>query len=569
MEVVDTVANFFRDDRERRTGYQFKDNNDTTNRYNKKDNTKSSLASAMDSLKSYTSRTTEGMATKTETLHASGIQGLLLDRLVEKVINIAIPSPADDAEGKIGSRVEAGKNRPGLSVPIMSRNFVQMNARLSFPFKMLNEVIRVLNWENPAYTLSIAALLSFVVLKPVPMLSSGPLLYILFVVMVPSYLNTHRPEPWDELGTSNPIPATGPPLKEVEIPKPVPEFSKEFLLNLTDLQNHMVLYVIAYDFIDAFLVKFAFFKDENISAATFMTLFLVSVFNLLYMDTLYKWIPFKLFILAFGWSFIILLHPNFRDSFLGYFYSEETRIRLLTFSNNLEKLVNEYWDHYEPRENRQAAIFEIQKFNKQAKAWETVCYSPDDFTLLAKSRIAQQSLESTALSLSDVKAPQEWEWISKYDWVLDLDPRKWVNEGIVQHVDVDTETKWVYDLSYDGNRGQYRRRRWIRLCTRIRQLDTMKDSNDYDIYDELGMKEMERYTGVSLTSMHGLSRRNSITNTNSPHLMEKRESEISGSNLQPDGHVSNVDTQIPKAMEAVDPGSKAVKSLTHVLNSHS
>lgn len=106
----------------------------------------------------------------------------------------------------------------------------------------------------------------------------------------------------------------------------------------------------------------------------------------------------------------------------------------------------------------------------------------------------------------DVKSPRGWEWSEK-KWALDLWSREWVEERIITGVEVETEgERWVYDIRYEGQeedpvgvmdtgsssnvgsvrgkkgvpisweeasevdgagrRGEWRRRRWVRMVKR-------------------------------------------------------------------------------------------------------
>jgi len=99
----------------------------------------------------------------------------------------------------------------------------------------------------------------------------------------------------------------------------------------------------------------------------------------------------------------------------------------------------------------------------------------------------------------DVRAPKGWEWSEK-KWALDLWSREWVEERIITGVEVETEgERWVYDIRYEGDndvvgvmdspktsskgkagvsweegedgnsmgrRGEWRRRRWVRMVKR-------------------------------------------------------------------------------------------------------
>lgn len=397
-------------------------------------------------------------------LNSSG-QNLLTDKLIEKLLHISLPSSNDMTSNIIETRVEAGRNRPRLSVPLMSKNFIQLNSRLSGPFMLIDQIIKIFDWTSPAYTLSVLSLFTYTVLNPLPTLTSIPVFYLLFGIMVPKYLEIHKPEPLDTFG-SNPIPAQGPPLMKAQINKPAPEFTKEFILNLTDLQNHMILYIATFDFINGILNKFTCFTNENISSPIFLFLLTIGCFNILYIDSLIFWIPLKIILLIVGWSFTIIMHPNFRDYYFSIIYSEDTRIRILTITNKIERWFNNQFQCTESREQRQAAIFELQKFNEKDKSWELFGYSPDHYTLFSVSRISETPMEKHTIFLDLVKPPIEWEWVDSYPWVLDLDPNEWVEAGYIQYVDIDVESKWVYDLNLNGTQGKFRRRRWIRVCTR-------------------------------------------------------------------------------------------------------
>lgn len=72
-----------------------------------------------------------GGSTSGSSLSSAGIQKLLTDNLVEKIMKMALPPASDMALKSLAARKQLAKDRPGLSVNTMSRNFRQMNARLS------------------------------------------------------------------------------------------------------------------------------------------------------------------------------------------------------------------------------------------------------------------------------------------------------------------------------------------------------------------------------------------------------------------------------------------------------
>lgn len=398
----------------------------------------------------------------------SGMQKVMTDTLIEKIMRMALPPTTEMAVDNLESRIAAAKGRPSLSVQIMSRNFVLMNSRLSLPFTLIDEVSKIFEWSNPAYTVSIVLIYSYAILRPLPTITSIPIFYLLFGVMVPQFLYIHKPNASPYLDV-NPMPADGPPLRKAEVPKPVPELSQEFILNLTDLQNRLLLYVKTYDFLNHILAKFAFFTDEKKSSAAFVLLLGIAILNALFMDFFLAFIPLKAILLVLGWSFVITMHPHNRERFFTTVYSEETRLRLLALTNRYEKLVGEQLRYLEAREHRMVAVYEIQRF-KHGKGWTLVGYSNDDFTLFSQLRIKQEKIEENCVSsLDDVKPPIDWQWLDDVNWALDLNPTEWLEEGFVEYVDTDLGTKWVYDLNLDGTRGGYRRRMWTNIC--IRKID--------------------------------------------------------------------------------------------------
>lgn len=433
----------------------------TTNRHNRR------FSNSLEKMNSRDSGSNvQGSFTNTAFSTSGGLQKAMTDTLVEKIIKMAIPASSELAANTIKNRMAAGKERPSLSVPITSRNFILMNSRLSVPFLVIDEIIKILNWVDPAYTLSMALIYTLIVLRPLQVLSSLPILYLLFGIMVPEYLHIHEPSENVYLDT-NRVPAQGPPLRKAEVPRPVPEFSQEFVLNLTDLQNHMLLYVQLYDSIIYVLQKFAFFVNEQISAVAFVLLMILAVTNIIFIDVLVRIIPIKLILVATGWAFIIICHPKYRDNFFNKVNSEETRLRLLKLTSSYDDWVNDNLGYVEARETKVVIIYEMQKYKDKHKEWHPVGYANDDFTLFSQFRINENAIESVAVpSLDSISPPTGWEWAENSSWVLDLDPTGWVEEGFIQFVQIDPETKWVYDINLDGKRGKYRRRLWTNTCVR-------------------------------------------------------------------------------------------------------
>ncbi|CCE62921.1 hypothetical protein TPHA_0D02850 [Tetrapisispora phaffii CBS 4417] len=431
----------------------------------------------------------------------SSIQQMMADVLVENLLKIAIPPSSEMGSTNLDKRMQMIKDRPRLSAPLMTANFIQTNARLSFPFNLTNEFLNIFSWTNPAYTLSITLLYSFIILKPLPTITLLPMLYILCAVMTPQYLYMHKPETTPLLDY-NPTPAQGPPLRKAVVPVPAPHLSQEFLINMTDLQNHMLLYVEVYDFIASIIGSFAFFTNEVVSSFIYILLIGIIILNCFFTDVLLQFIPFKQLFLIFGWIIILLCHPSNRDYFLKVINSEEIRLKLLTVTNKVEDELHEELKLVEAREKRQVVIFEIQKLSDEGE-WITLGFSNDAYTLFSDIRIKEAHIEDHCVSdIDDIEPPHDWTWYGENNWVLDLDPLKWVEQELIQLVEIDTSTKWVYDIDLEGNRGEYRRRMWINVCLRkiydsVPEGDVNK--NEIEVENPVRM-------GNNTSHIHGVSR---------------------------------------------------------------
>lgn len=179
-------------------------------------------------------------------------------------------------------------------------------------------------------------------------------------------------------------------------------------------------------------------------------------------------------------------------------------------------------------ETREVEIFELQRRNRSdglavsieensvgkegdgallCEEWEPWLFTSSPYDPLSAMRIAGEKPRGTRF-FEDVRPPEGWDWSEK-KWALDLWSRDWVEERIITAVEVETEgERWVYDMisSYDtrgkegepvvidhsarqhdaraatllggpsweeaveseavGRRGEWRRRRWVRLVKR-------------------------------------------------------------------------------------------------------
>jgi len=156
-------------------------------------------------------------------------------------------------------------------------------------------------------------------------------------------------------------------------------------------------------------------------------------------------------------------------------------------------------------ETREVEIFELQHrplHSSEGAEYESFLFSPYPYAPLSPARIAGDRPKGTRF-FEDVQAPKGWRWRDK-KWTLDLLSREWVEERYVTGVEVEIEgERWVTDIKYDegnmdelagamsltkgnskgkgkekvvpksweegnglGKKGEWRRRRWVRLVER-------------------------------------------------------------------------------------------------------
>lgn len=440
---------------------------------------------------------------------------LLTDKLMEKIISMVIPMNVKD-QGALNERLEMQKTRPPLSVNLISKNSILLNLRLSVPFETIDGVIKFFNWDNLSFTVGILLVITHIILNPYLILVL-PLLLILINIMVPHYLVLH-PTDRSVLNSMyfqrNPVPDDGPALRESEIPKPVPEFSNEFILNLTDLQNHMLLYVVTYDLILWGTKEFLFYKDENISSVVFLGLLILGLHNLFVLPKvvpiLFWYLPIRFMLVISIWAVAILFHPVVRNRLLNWMYNEETRLYFVNLDNQIEEflldLIVKVDDEQVKIETKQVEIFELQRYDKTSKIWELNGFTNDFYTINSPMRkLKQEYLKgknndknddeedgeksenvdiNTVPHINAIKPPIDWEF-NEESWKLDLNVNDWVNSNLLADlVMIDTDEKWVYDLESLTTPEFFRRRRWVRSCKRQSSIKDINQSNSGSVYSD-------------------------------------------------------------------------------------
>ena len=410
-------------------------------------------------------------------------------RLLQQVIPAA--DTTSDPPLINDERAPAFAQRPNFNITTMSNNFRRFNARIGVVFKFQAQVVRVLSWQEATHTLSLLAVYTFICLDPY-LLSVLPIVLLVLAVFIPAFLARHPAPPKGTLSSEQSVgySPTGPPLAPAATVRPVKELSKDFFRNMRDLQNCMDDFSVAHDQVVAMIVPVTNFSNEALSSAVFQFLAIGGVV----MTVAAHLLPWRYIFLTAGWAAVCMGHPSVARLILD---SREEHIK------PRERQAKDWFSNWVANdvildsapETREVEIFELQKMTG-AGEWEPWLFSPSPFDPLSHARISGDRARGTRF-FEDVVPPDGWEWSEK-KWALDLWSREWVEERIITGVEVETEgERWVYDIYEDaedrtgvvdapekgklkpiskisweegedgsGRRGDWRRRRWVRLVKR-------------------------------------------------------------------------------------------------------
>ena len=279
----------------------------------------------------------------------------------------------------------------------------------------------------------------------------------------------------------------GPPVSPPSRVKPAPEMSKDFLRNMRDLQNSMEDFSRLHDTANACITPFTNFSDETVSSALFVALFAASCL-MFFMSHL---VPWRFAALIAGWTLTLCGHPTVRSALLRSSAVTSAKTHARTLGSDLRAWAASDIDLSSAPETRQVEVFELQKHHRTSDTWEPWLYTPSPYDPLSPARIAGARPKGTQF-FEDVQSPAGWRWRDT-KWTLDLASREWVEERMITAVEVEMEgARWVYDLPgtpaestldssphkarkgakaptsgweetlVPGERGEWRRRRWVR-----------------------------------------------------------------------------------------------------------
>ncbi|KAG5767765.1 hypothetical protein H9Q73_014051 [Fusarium xylarioides] len=421
----------------------------------------------------------------------------LQDRLVEKLLQQVIPTDSDGQTEVhfVGDEQSATHTeRPNFNITTMSYNFRRFNARIGVVFKFQARVERILSWKRASHTLSLLAVYSFVCLDPY-LLFVLPVAILLFGVFIPAFLARHPAPPKGTMSSEQNVGYSpqGPPLAPAATVKPVKELSKDFFRNMRDLQNCMDDFSRGHDQVVTLLVPVTNFSDEALSSALFLFLTAGGIF----MTIAAQILPWRFIFLLGGWVIVGMGHPHVAR-LIAAAHRERLQPQEAKARSWLDNWISSDVILDSSPETREVEIFELQRKTSGGGEWEPWLFSPSPYDPLSQPRIAGERPRGTRF-FEDVMPPEAWEWSEK-KWALDLWSREWVEERIITGVEVETEgERWVYDIwderdertgvvdvpinekgkqkatpkpSWEenedgsGRRGDWRRRRWVRLVKR-------------------------------------------------------------------------------------------------------
>ena len=271
---------------------------------------------------------------------------------------------------------------------------------------------------------------------------------------------------------------------------------------MRDLQNSMEDFSRLHDKILTVLTPPTNFSDEALSSTLFLFTFATAGFMFIASHLM----PWRFIFLIIGWVVTGLGHPTIQRQMLSTHQSHVAPHEEQAKSWLAEWIERDIILDSAP-EMREVEIFELQHLSRNSGEWEVWLFTPSPYDPLSMERVRGERAKGTRF-FEDVTAPRGWEWSEK-KWALDLWSREWVEERIITGVEVETEgERWVYDINYeygdedldnfgDGSgtpskgkgkdkgrpmptweegsdvdiaesrrRGEWRRRRWVRMVKR-------------------------------------------------------------------------------------------------------
>jgi Integral peroxisomal membrane peroxin len=279
-----------------------------------------------------------------------------------------------------------------------------------------NKIEDVLAWRNPIETISAMTIFSLITANPA-LLIVLPIFILVFALLVPSYLVRHPPPP--SAISSAPIEVTQAISPPPQTAKPVPELSRDFFMNMRDIQNSMDDFNNVYDLVRAWVMDIATFKNEPLSS----TILAFTCIAVIAMIVLTPFLPMRWIMLVLGNAAILVCHPIIYRYLLETYLTPEEIQRI---KQQVEQFVRE--DYIPPPPSQRVSytveIFESRRLLPPVPPNHFPDWSPSMF-----SPFPPQATNSTN-KLNVVSPPQGYAFVQE-DWKIDENKQKWTTDRAV------------------------------------------------------------------------------------------------------------------------------------------
>nr|POE75634.1 peroxisomal membrane protein pex29 [Quercus suber] len=438
-------------------------------------------------------------------ISGNGSASSLQDKLFDSLMGTMLPAGANadlgsddeitDAGSKTKNKKKKGQDkkvaaRPNFSPVLMGQYLRRFNARIGVLFVFEAELIDLFTWRRPTATVAFLATYTILCLKP-HLLLALPLFGVLLVVMIPPFVARH-PVPENDPRLEPDY--KGPPSAPASRMKPAEATSRDFWRNMRDLQNIMEDFSRLHDSANVYITPFTNFSDEGISTLIFVVVFVLM--NLAFVASGY--VPYQMTALLVGWGLTFAGHPSVTAVLTSPKFISLVQRQVAAAQEWIRMCIEADIILDSAPERRQVEIFELQRYHVYTDTWEPWLFSPSPHDPLSPARISGARPKGTQF-FEDVQAPAAWTWKDK-KWMLDLASQEWVAQRMITGVEIETQgERWVYDISEEElekakslkggkgstkgkgkalpksgweeatgleRRGDWRRRRWVRVVER-------------------------------------------------------------------------------------------------------
>jgi len=166
-----------------------------------------------------------------------------------------------------------------------------------------NKIEDVLAWRNPVETISAMTIFSLVTINPT-LLISLPFIILVFALLIPSYQSRH-PAPPTALGNV-PTEVTQAISPAPQPAKPAPELSRDFFMNMRDIQNSMDDFNNLYDLVRTWVIHVTTFSNEPLSSTVLAFTTVSAILLILFAQLL----PTRWIVLVIGNAIILASNPS-------------------------------------------------------------------------------------------------------------------------------------------------------------------------------------------------------------------------------------------------------------------